>query len=157
MGVSLRLADAHDGARSVEGHQPTFRQEITVMKSRIVLLCCLLSAAVPSASFAATTGNPLGIAIGNLLVGDYGSEGKVTAAFDPDGMVAMTFPDGGTAKQRWVADANFFCMIATPAADGKMGYRCERNLIQGKKLGEVWQQVDSEGKTVSISVQKRAR
>lgn len=127
------------------------------MKSRVLPICCLLSTLVPSASFAASTGNPMGIAIGNLLVGDYGSEGKVTAAFDPDGTVAMTFPDGGAATQKWVADANFFCMIETPAANGKMGYRCERNLIQGKKLGEVWQQVDSEGKTVSISVQKRVR
>ena len=57
----------------------------------------------------------------------------------------------------WIADADHFCMIAKPTADGKMGYRCERNLIAGKKLGQKWQQVDSEGLPVTISIQPRSK
>ncbi|TPG42614.1 hypothetical protein EAH79_01680 [Sphingomonas koreensis] len=99
----------------------------------------------------------MGIALGNLLVGDYGDQGKVTAAFDRDGTVALTFPDGTSAKQDWIADDNYFCMIRKPVDDGKMTYRCERNMIAGKKIGQSWQQVDSEGLPVTISIQPRPR
>lgn len=119
----------------------------------IVGALIMLSSVTPS--IAATKANPMGIAIGNMLIGDYGEKGKVTGAFDADGTVALTFPDGSKRRQAWIADANYFCMIATPGADGKMGYRCERNLIAGKKLGQSWQQVDSEGLPVTIVVQPR--
>ncbi|TPG46395.1 hypothetical protein EAH76_23570 [Sphingomonas glacialis] len=112
---------------------------------------------ITAPSLAVTKSGPLGLALGNVLVGDYGSEGKVTAAFDADGTVGMTFPDGTKRRQAWVADANYFCMIVKPGADGKMDYRCERNMTAGKKLGQTWQQVDSEGKTVTISIQPRPR
>jgi hypothetical protein len=69
----------------------------------------------------------------------------------------MTFPDGTKRRQAWVADVRYFCMIVMPGADGKMDYRCERNLIAGKKLGETWKQVDSDGKTATISVQPRPK
>ncbi len=127
------------------------------MNIKILIPVALASLTIASPSLAAPKQNPMGIALGNVLVGDYGSQGKVTAAFDPDGTVAMTFPDGTKRRQAWVADANYFCMIAIPGADGKMGYRCERNLIAGKKLGETWQQVDSEGLTATISVQPRSK
>lgn len=127
------------------------------MNIKILIPVALASLTIASPSWAAPKQNPMGIALGNVLVGDYGSQGKVTAAFDPDGTVAMTFPDGTKRRQAWVADANYFCMIAIPGADGKMGYRCERNLIAGKKLGETWQQVDSEGLTATISVQPRSK
>lgn len=127
------------------------------MTAKIVIFGALASLILTSSSLAASKQSPMGIALGNVLVGDYGSQGKVTAAFDPDGTVAMTFPDGTKRRQAWVADANYFCMIAIPGSDGKMGYRCERNLIAGKKLGETWQQIDSEGQTATISVQPRPR
>lgn len=120
-------------------------------KSFIIASIASLSAGLPA--IAATPGDPMGIAIGNLLVGDYGKDGKVTGAFANDGTVALTFPDGTKSQQHWIADSNVFCMIATPGADGKMGYRCERNLISGKKLGEHWKQVDSEGMSMDVSVQ----
>lgn len=110
-----------------------------------------------TAAVAAPKGSPMGIAIGNLLVGDYGAKGKVTAMFDPNGTVALTFPDGTKRTQDWVADDKYFCMILPPSADGKMEYRCERNLIAGKTLNQRWQQVDSEGQTVTISIQSRTR
>lgn len=110
-----------------------------------------------TASVAAPQGRPMGIAIGNMLVGDYGAKGKVTAMFDPNGTVALTFPDGTKRTQDWVANDKYFCMILSPNADGKMEYRCERNLIAGKTLNQRWQQVDSEGQTVTISIQPRTR
>ena len=125
------------------------------MFAKTLLLGALASLSVATPSLAASKLNPMGLALGNLLIGDYGSQGKVTAAFDPDGTVALTFPDGTKRRQAWVADANYFCMIVIPGADGKMGYRCERNMIAGKKLGESWQQVDSEGQTATISIQRR--
>ena len=113
----------------------------------------MASLALGMPAIAATPGDPMGIAIGNLLIGDYGKDGKVTAAFVRDGTVALTFPDGTKRQQRWIADSNFFCMIATPGADGKMGYRCERNLISGKTVGQHWKQVDSEGMSMDVSIQ----
>lgn len=127
------------------------------MTANTIMLGALASLTFAAPSAAAPNTNPMGIAIGNVLVGDYGAKGKVTAAFDADGTVAMTFPDGTKRRQAWVADANYFCMIMMPGADGKMGYRCERNLIAGKKLGQTWQQVDSEGATATISIQPRPR
>ena len=121
------------------------------------MLGALASLTLATPLVAAPKQSPMGIALGNVLVGDYGAKGKVTAAFDPDGTVAMTFPDGSKRRQAWVADANYFCMIQIPGADGKMGYRCERNLIAGKKIGQTWQQVDSEGDTATISVQPRPK
>jgi hypothetical protein len=120
-------------------------------KTFIVASLASLSFAVPST--AATPDNPMGIAIGKVLVADYGKGERVTAMFANDGTVALTFPDGAKSNQQWVADSNFFCMIATPGADGKMGSRCERNLISGKALGQHWKQVDSEGLPVDISIQ----
>ena len=125
------------------------------MKRRILILGATVGVAALTPAAAKQASSPMGIALGNLLVGDYGAQGKVTAAFDPDGTVAMTFPDGTSARQDWVADANYFCMIRKPEADGKLGYRCERNLIAGKKLGQSWQQIDSEGLPVKISIQPR--
>jgi hypothetical protein len=52
-------------------------------------------------------------------------------------MVALTFPDGTKRKQAWVTDTNYFCMIVTPGIDGKTNYRCERNMIAGKKLNQL--------------------
>lgn len=122
------------------------------MNGRLLVTAAVASLLLASPSFAAPATGPMGIAIGNLLVGDYGAQGKVTGAFDPDGTVALTFPDGTKRTQRWIADSNYFCMIATPAADGKISYRCERNMISGKKLGESWKQIDSEGMPVTISI-----
>lgn len=122
------------------------------MNGRLLVATALSAMLVVSPSIAAPDAGPMGIAIGNLLVGDYGAQGKVTGAFDADGTVALTFPDGTKRTQRWIADANYFCMIATPAADGKISYRCERNMISGKKLGESWKQIDSEGLPVTISI-----
>lgn len=127
------------------------------MNARLFVVGAMASASILVTPATTAPDRPLGLAIGNLLVGDYGSEGKVTAAFDTDGTVAMTFPDGTKRRQAWVADAKYFCMITIPAADGKMDYRCERNMIAGKKLGQTWQQIDSEGKTVTISVQPRPK
>lgn len=127
------------------------------MTVKTLILGALASLTIASPSLAAPAQSPMGIAIGNVLVGDYGSKGKVTGEFDADGTVALTFPDGSKRRQAWVADANYFCMIVMPGADGKMDYRCERNLIAGKKLGETWQQIDSEGQTATISIQPRAK
>ncbi len=127
------------------------------MKFSILIANAILCLAFAAPSNAKSASNPMGIALGNELIGDYGAEGKVTAMFNRNGTVALTFPDGTKANQRWVADSNFFCMIAAANASGKMGYRCERNLIAGHKLGESWQQVDSEGKTATITVRERSR
>jgi hypothetical protein len=127
------------------------------MNARIFVIAATALVSILVTPATAAPSNPMGLAIGNLLVGDYGSEGKVTAAFDSDGTVAMTFPDGTKRRQAWVADTKYFCMIKIPDADGKMDYRCERNMIAGKTLGQTWQQVDSEGKTVTISVQPRPK
>ena len=126
------------------------------MTARNIVLGVLATIALTTAADAGTK-NPMGIAIGNTLVSDYGSQGKVTAVFAADGTVALTFPDGTSAQQVWIADDDHFCMIAKPTADGKMSYRCERNLIAGKKLGQKWQQVDSEGLPVTISIQPRSK
>ena len=127
------------------------------MNRTIMLLSATISLGIATQSSANQTSNPMGIALGNLLVGDYGDQGKVTAAFDPDGTVALTFPDGTSAKEEWIADDDYFCMIRKPGDDGKMSYRCERNMIAGKKIGQRWQQVDSEGLPVTISIQPRPR
>lgn len=121
------------------------------------MLGALASLTLATPSAAASKPGPMGVAVGNVLVGDYGAKGKVTGAFDPDGTVAMTFPDGTKRRQAWIADANYFCMIMVPEADGKMGYRCERNMTAGKKLGQTWEQIDSEGAAVSISIQPRSK
>ncbi len=127
------------------------------MKYSILIANAILCLAIAVPSNANSASNPMGIALGNELTGDYGAEGKVTAIFKRDGTVAMTFPDGTKANRRWVADSYFFCIIATPNASGKIDYRCERNLITGHKLAESWQQVDSEGKTATITVRERLR
>lgn len=127
------------------------------MTARILILGALASLTIAAPSLAAPKQSPMGIAIGNLLIGDYGAKGKVIGAFDADGTVALTFPDGTKRRQAWVADANYFCMIMMPGSDGKMDYRCERNLIAGKNLGQTWQQVDSEGQTATLSIQPRPR
>lgn len=127
------------------------------MTAKTLILGALAALTIAAPALAASQQSPIGLALGNMLVGDYGAQGKVTAAFDPDGTVAMTFPDGTKRRQAWVADANYFCMIAIPGADGKMGYRCERNLLAGKTLGQSWQQVDSEGQTATISIQPRPK
>ena len=127
------------------------------MKRATLLLAATISLGIAAQSSAKQTSSPMGIALGNLLVGDYGDQGKVTAAFDPDGTVALTFPDGTSAKEYWIADDNYFCMIRKPGDDGKMSYRCERNMIAGKKIGQSWQQIDSEGLPVTISIQFRPR
>jgi hypothetical protein len=125
------------------------------MNGRLLASATVTMMLITSPCIAAASAGPMGIAIGNLLVGDYGAQGKVTGAFDSDGTVALTFPDGSKRTQRWVADANYFCMIASPGSDGKFSYRCERNMINGKKLGESWKQVDSEGLPVTISIVPR--
>lgn len=125
------------------------------LKAIVPGIFALMTISTPGS--AASKQGPLGEALGNVLVGDYGSKGKVTAAFDADGTVAMTFPDGSKRRQAWIADSSYFCMIVRPEADGKMDYRCERNLMAGKKLGETWQQIDSQGETVTISIQPRPR
>ena len=127
------------------------------MTVKTLILGALASLTIVAPSLAASKPSPMGIALGNVLIGDYGSKGKVTAAFDPDGTVALTFPDGTKRRQAWVAYAHYFCMIVMPGADGKMDYRCERNLIAGKTLGQTWQQVDSEGQTATLSIQPRPR
>lgn len=124
---------------------------------RIFIIGALASLALATPAVAAPKVSPTGIAVGNVLVGDYGSKGKVTAAFDPDGTVAMTFPMAPSGARHGSPTRTIFCMIMVPGADGKMGYSCERNLIAGKKLGETWQQVDSEGETATISVQPRPK
>lgn len=85
------------------------------MIARTLILAALASLTISAPSLAASKQNPMGIAIGNVLIGDYGAKSKVTGAFDADGTVALTFPDGTKRRQAWVADANYFCMIVMPA------------------------------------------
>jgi hypothetical protein len=53
------------------------------MNGRLFIIGATACASIIAVPAAAAPQNSMGIAMGNLLVGDYGSQGKVTAAFDP--------------------------------------------------------------------------
>ena len=126
------------------------------MRTEFLILTTITGLAVAAPSNAMQASNPLGIAVGNRMTGDYGSDGKVIADFNADGTVALTFPDGTKSNQRWIADSRYFCMIASKSNSEKITYRCERNLIAGHKLDQSWKQIDSEGNAAIMTIRKRA-
>lgn len=98
----------------------------------------------------------MGIAIGNTVVADYGEKGKVVGDFNADGTVDWVFPSGEKSHQRWIADDKFFCTMKSTSEETAFTYRCERNMLAGKKLGQHWRYVDSTGEPVMLTVQPRS-
>ncbi len=125
------------------------------MKVQLCRLGTLAALLIASPVIAATPPDPMGIAIGNTVILDYGQQGKVIGNFDADGTVGFTFPNGEKSRQRWIADANFICTMKATSKEAAFTYRCERNMLAGKKLGQRWHYVDSTGAPATVTVQSR--
>ena len=106
------------------------------MKAAICVLGMLVGLGAAVSATAATSTGPLGQAVGNTIVADYGDKGIITGDFNADGTVDITFQDGKTSHQRWIADAHNFCMVETTPRDTTFSYHCERNELAGKQLGQ---------------------
>ena len=126
------------------------------MKVGLCMLGALAGFAFAAPAFAATPAALMGVAIGNTVIIDYGQQGKVIANFNVDGTVDFTFPNGEKSNQRWIADANFICTMKATDEETAFTYRCERNMIAGKKLGQHWHYVDSTGAPATVTVQPRS-
>ena len=126
------------------------------MKVALCMLGALAGFTFAAPAFAATPAAPMGVAIGNTVIIDYGQQGKVIANFDADGTVDFTFPNGEKSRQRWLADANFVCTVKTTTEGNAFTSRCEHNMIVGKKLGQHWHYVDSTGAPATVTVQPRS-
>lgn len=125
------------------------------MKAQLCTLGTLAALVLAAPATAAAPPGPMGIAIGNTLIADYGDQGKVIGNFNADGTVDWTFPDGKKSHQRWMADNDYFCTVEATPKGAAFSYRCERNMLAGKKLGQHWQYVDSKGAPVTIVVKPR--
>lgn len=126
------------------------------MKAAICVFWMLAGCSILTPAVAATPPGPMGIAVGNTLTADYGAKGKVVGNFNADGTVDWTFPDGQKSTQRWMANDDYFCTMESTSKGTAFTYRCERNMLAGKKLGQPWQYVDSTGTPVTIVVQPRS-
>lgn len=124
------------------------------MSARFTMVGIVLGALLAGPAMASGAQGAMGIAVGNTVTADYGADGKLTANFHSDGTVDFVFPDGNKSHQQWIANKDFFCMIRPSDPGTRLSYRCERNTVKGKKLGESWQTVDSEGKKMTVIVRR---
>lgn len=124
------------------------------MSAKFAIVGIVLGTMLVGPAMASGAQGPLGIAVGNTVTADYGADGKLTANFHSDGTVDFVFPDGNKSHQQWIANKDFFCMIHPSDPGTRLSYRCERNTIMGKKLGESWKTIDSEGKPMTVSVRR---
>lgn len=97
-----------------------------------------------------------GVAFADTMENGYGNTFVVTATdgsvaryyFNQDGTFTATAPDGSPVAGAYTVADGRLCFTPTGAAEASC-----TNVVSGKNVGDTWEQLDTQGQPISITLQ----